>query len=103
MDEPRRIPIHRSLNRPHLLIGGERTLVQFAGLIAVLIVISGMSFFAVACGVTFWLVCIWALVRMGKADPQMSDVYRRHIQYKSYYSARTGAEALPAVVRTWKA
>ncbi len=86
-----------------MLIGGERTLVQFSGLIAVLIVISGMSLFALVCGVGFWIVCMWALVRMGKADPQMSDVYRRHIQYKDYYPARTGSQALPAPVRTWKA
>lgn len=103
MDEPRRIPIHRSLNRPHLLAGGERTLVQFSGLISVLIVISGMSFFALVCGVAFWIMCMWVLVRMGKADPQMSAIYKRHILYKPYYPAETGSDALPAPVRNWRA
>lgn len=103
MDEPRRIPIHRSLNRPFMLIGAERTLVQFAGLIAALIVLSGMSFFSLTCGVIFWSVCLWGLVRMGKADPQMSKIYQRHIMYKAFYPASAGAYAGPVPVRSWKA
>lgn len=102
MDQPRRIPIHRSLNRPHLLLGGERTWVQFSGLISALIVISGMSLFSVVAGVLFWSACMWALVKMGKKDPQMSSVYKRHISYADYYPAQTGTSAPPAPVEPWK-
>jgi type IV secretory pathway TrbD component len=39
-------------------------------------------------GVLFWMCSFWALNQMGKADTQMSQVYQRHIRYRSYYSAR---------------
>jgi len=41
MDEPRRIAIHRSLNRPHLLMGAERNLVLAVGVLTALLIFSG--------------------------------------------------------------
>ena len=102
MDEPRRIPIHRSLNRPHLLLGGERELVQFSGLISVLIVLSAMTLVSVACGFLFWSLAMAALIRMGRTDPQLSKVYQRHIRYRPFYPPKTGGGARPANVPTWK-
>lgn len=103
MDEPRRIPIHRSINRQHFLLGGERELVQLSGLLAALIAFSGMSFLAVGCGVLFWIVCLAGLQRMAKADPEMSKVYRRHLRYKAFYPAISDVRATPPDVRKWKA
>lgn len=102
MDEPRRIPIHRSLNRPHMLIGGERELVQFSGLIAALIILSAMSLISLVCGLLFWTLAMAVLIRMGRADPQLSKVYQRHIRYKPYYPPKTGAHARSARVSSWK-
>ena len=88
MNEPRRIAIHRSLNRPHLLLGAERSLVLLAGLVTALLLFSGnISIVSITLAVTFWTGSFWALVRMAKADPQMSRVYLRHIHYRSYYNA----------------
>ena len=90
MNEPRRLGIHRSLNRPHLLLGAERSLVLMSGLVTALVVFSGsISLVSIGVGVTFWTCSFWALVRMAKADPQMSRVYQRHIRYRAYYSARS--------------
>jgi type IV secretion system protein TrbD len=102
MDEPRRIPVHRSLNRPHLLLGGERELVQFSGLIAIFIVLSAMTLLSVACGFVFWTLAMAILIRMGRTDPQLSKVYQRHIRYRPYYPPKTGANARPAGIQTWK-
>jgi type IV secretion system protein TrbD len=102
MDEPRRIPIHRSLNRSHMMLGGERELVLFSGLLAALIVLSGMNLISFACGSAFWTLAMAVLIRMGRADPQLSKVYQRHVRYKAHYSAKTGAHAPPAFVPTWK-
>jgi type IV secretion system protein TrbD len=89
MEEPRRIAIHRSLNRPHLLLGAERSLVLLAGLVTTLLLFSGnISPASITLAVVFWSGSFWALVRMGKADPQMSQVYQRHIRYRPYYNAR---------------
>jgi type IV secretory pathway TrbD component len=94
MNEPRRISIHRSLNRPHLLLGAERGLVLLAGVVTALVLFSGnLSPVSVVLAITFWSGSFWALVRMGKADPQMSRVYQRHVRHRPYYSARACIEA----------
>ena len=102
MDEPRRIPIHRSLNRAQMMLGGERELVLFSALLAVLIIISGMNLFSVVCGLTLWTLAIAVLIRMGRVDPELSKVYRRHIRYRAYYPPKTGEHAPPATVPSWK-
>lgn len=95
MNEPRRIAIHRSLNRPHLLLGAERNLVLLAGVVTALLLFSGsISPTSILMAVMFWSGSFWALVRMGKADPQMSQVYQRHIRHRSYYSARSCIDAM---------
>ncbi|MDK2126639.1 conjugal transfer protein TrbD [Parachitinimonas caeni] len=89
MEEPRLIPIRRSLNRPHLLLGAERSLVLFSGVITAMVIFSGkMSILSLVVGGAFWACAFWALVRMAKADPQMSQIYQRHIRYRAYYVAR---------------
>ncbi|HEY6925246.1 MAG TPA: conjugal transfer protein TrbD [Steroidobacteraceae bacterium] len=94
MDEPRRIAIHRSLNRPHLLLGAERSLVLLTGVVTALLLFSGnISIVSVVLAVAFWSCSFWALVRMGKADPQMSRIYQRHVRYRPYYSAHSDIEA----------
>jgi type IV secretory pathway TrbD component len=94
MNEPRRTAIHRSINRPHLLLGAERGLVLMAGVVTALLVFSGsISPTSILVAVTFWTCTFWGLVRMGKADPQMSRVYQRHIHHRAYYSARSCVEA----------
>jgi len=93
--EPRRLAIHRSLNRPHLLLGAERNLVLLTGVITALLLFSGnLSPLTLVLAVLFWSGSFWALLRMGKADPQMSVVYQRHVRYRSYYGARSCIDAL---------
>jgi type IV secretion system protein VirB3 len=94
MQEPRRIPIHRSLNRPHLLLGAERNLVLLTGVVTALLLFTGsISVTSILLAVAFWSGSFWALVRMGKADPQMSQVYQRHIRYRAWYSAHSCIDA----------
>jgi type IV secretion system protein TrbD len=92
--EPRRIAIHRSLNRPHLLLGVERSLVLLVAMITAILLFSGnISVPTILLAVAFWSGSFWALVRMAKADAQMSQVYQRHIRYQAYYSAHSCIEA----------
>jgi type IV secretion system protein TrbD len=94
VNEPRRIAIHRSLNRPHLLLGAERNLVLLVGVTTAMVVFSGsISAVTITLGVVFWSGSFWALIKMAKADSQMSRVYQRHIRYHSYYSARSCVSA----------
>lgn len=102
MDQPRRIPIHRSLNRPNLILGGERELVLMTMLFAAMIAFTASTMVQVGIGVVFWLAVHTMLVEMAKNDPMMSKVYIRHVRYKGYYPAQTGMYAqLPNAPR-WK-
>lgn len=102
MDEPRRIPIHRSLNRPNLIMGGERELVLMTMLFAAMIAFTASSWVQVVVGVVFWIIVHGALVEMAKNEPHMSKIYLRHVRYKGYYPAQTGMNAqLPNAPR-WK-
>jgi len=94
VEEPRRVAIHRSLNRPHLLMGAERSLVLAVGVLTALLVFSGsISPTSITLAVTFWASAFWGLTRMAKADPQMSLVYQRHIRYRGYYGAHSCIDA----------
>jgi type IV secretion system protein TrbD len=94
MEEPRRVTIHRSLNRPHLMLGAERSLVLMTGMITAILLFSGnLSMVSVGLAVVFWTASFWALIRMAKADSQMSQVYQRHIRYRAHYNAHSCIEA----------
>jgi len=103
MEAPRRIPIHRALNRPTLLLGADRELVMGAGLLAGILVFSVGTWWGVVMGVAFWLVAVYALSRMGKADPLMRSVFIRHQKYRSYYpAAARWCGTLRSMPLTWK-
>lgn len=102
MDEPRRIPIHRSLNRPNLLLGGDRELVLMTMLCAAMVGFTASSLLQLGIGVVLWLAVHAGLVQMAKADPNMRDVYVRHVKYRAFYSARTGHDSKPLQAPEWK-
>ena len=103
MEAPRRIPIHRSLNRPPLLLGGDRELVLGAALLAGILVFSLGTWWGVVMGIAFWLVSVGILSRLGKADPIIRPVFIRHQKYQSYLppSARWCGKTR-SVPLTWK-
>ena len=83
--ELRKIPIHRSLHRPNLLLGAERELILLTGLAAFTLVFVAMSPPVMAIGAFVWGVGAGLLRVLAKKDPQMSKVYIRHIRYRRYY------------------
>ena len=102
-DQPVLTQMHASVNRPQLLMGGDRELVLLAGLLCGVMAVSVMtimSFFAA--GVSFGAI-VMVLSRLGKADPLMRKVYSRHIRYKDFYPAKSGKKALGFPTRmSWK-
>lgn len=91
MSELRRIPLHRALYRPTLMLGGERELVLFSGSLAGGLALTALNLPAIIAGAALWLVCLFGLRMMAKADPQMSKVYMRAVKYQGYYPARSRA------------
>lgn len=82
-------PIHKSLCRPSLVLGCDRELILFSGLLTGALVFSAMDLVAFFVGILIWVFSLFAFRRMAKADPQMRHVYLRHRMYKRYYSPRS--------------
>ncbi len=87
--ELRRTILHRALYRENLLMGGERELVMFSLLVSGGLVASALNFPAFLVGGAIWGTSIGLLRMMAKADPYMSQVYRRSLRYAPYYPARS--------------
>ncbi|MFA9394661.1 MAG: conjugal transfer protein TrbD [Halodesulfovibrio sp.] len=84
----REIPVHQSLHRHTLVLGAERDIVMTAALICFLIGFGGFTLPSGVVGFSLWTVLVFILRRMAKADPQMSVVWRRHIDLQDFYEAK---------------
>src|SRR5713101_4998276 len=88
--------IHQSLTRPILLAGAERPLAISNWITAAASIFGGgLHWYTVAMGAFLLTVGHWALVQAAKFDPQLSQVYVRHIRYQDYYLARASIWAPP--------
>ena len=95
-DKPREIVIHQSVNRPNLLLGGDRELVLVMIMIAAGLAFSLASWWGVGLAAVLWIGSMAALQRMGKADPLLRSVYLRHIRYVDFYPAKSGLHSRAA-------
>jgi len=84
----RHVVVYRALQRPNLLLGGERELVLTALLLAGALVFSALNLPAFVVGSLLYAISLLALRRMARADPLMSHVYRRHLRYAAFYAAK---------------
>ncbi len=87
MENVRLTPFYRALHRPQQIMGGERELMLFSMLVAGSLIISAMNLVAALIGVTIWLICVYGLRLMAKADPEMSKIYIRQLKYNHYYGS----------------
>ncbi|MDR1611524.1 MAG: conjugal transfer protein TrbD [Planctomycetota bacterium] len=79
------VPIHRGLTRRNLVLGCDRELVLFSGLIAGTLVFYAFEIKAAIVGIAFWIFSLFILRLMAKHDPRMRETYLRHRLYKPYY------------------
>lgn len=84
-------PFSPALNRPHLLLGGERKLVILVIVSALIVILSDISVVKIALGLLLWLVSVALLRRMAKYDPDLSAIYLRRVRYQAYYPAQSRA------------
>src|SRR3954452_8665241 len=85
----RKIPIHRSGIRPHLLLGGDREMVLFLGLVSFTLIVVTFQGPAALFGVVLWFVGLFLLRMAGKSDPQLRRVFVRAILWRGHYQARS--------------
>lgn len=88
MVEIRHAPIHQSLHRHNLVMGAERELTMGSALIALLVGVGGMTIISGIAALVFWVIALFVLRRMARADPQMSKVWMRHIKQQDFYNAK---------------
>ena len=92
--------IHRSLVQPILLAGAERPLAIANWITAAALIFGGgLHWYTVAMGTFLLTLGRWALVQAAKFDPQLSQVYVRHIRYQDYYPARAPISASTPRIR----
>jgi type IV secretion system protein TrbD len=97
--EQQRTPIHQSLVRPILLAGAERRLAILNWLImAALIFGVGLHLYTLALAALLGTVGHWGLRQAAKFDPQLSEVYVRHLHYQRFYPPRAEVIAPAAPV-----
>jgi type IV secretion system protein TrbD len=85
MQQLRRVPIHRALNRPQLLAGADRELALGAGVISAMFIFALAKLWAIAVGIAFWIFAFHLLRLLAKSDPLMRPVFIRYQIYQSYY------------------
>lgn len=103
METPREIVIHRSANRPHLLLGGDRELVLFAALLSAMLIFALVTWWGVVAGISLWIAAVAALSRMGRSDPMLRQVYLRHVRYRPFYPAKGSIGQETALIpRRWR-
>lgn len=81
----RTAPIHRALNRPNLVMGCDREMIQFAGLVSGTMVFYILEWKSAVAGVCLWFIALFVLRRMAKADPYLRMIYLRNKSYRPYY------------------
>lgn len=84
-DTDNSVPIHASLNRPLLVMGGERQLVLMLGVIAGVFIVSLAQLWAAVVGIVIWVGGQYFLARAAAYDTQLSKVGPRHLKYKRQY------------------
>ncbi|MDF3982971.1 conjugal transfer protein TrbD [Luteibacter sp. PPL201] len=85
----RTVPIRRAGNRDNLVLGGDRELVLFTGLLAGALIFSAHDLKAAVFGGAMWVLGLQAFRIMAKADPKMRFVYLRQRRYRKFYPARS--------------
>jgi len=99
MEDQWQVPVHRSLIRPMLVMGGERELVMMTGMFAGIFIVSFFQVWAFVTGVLIWFVGIFFLQRMGEKDALLSKVFIRSLRYsrKSVIPASATPFAQPSM------
>jgi len=81
-------PMHQSLNKPILMMGGERNLVLLLMVLAGVFIFSLHAIWAAVMGVIMWLLGHFALIRAARFDWQLSKTGARSLKYRRFYAAQ---------------
>lgn len=86
-DEDISAPLHESLNRPLLILGGERNGVLLLMVVAGVFIFSLHALWAAGVGIGLWVLGQFALSRAGAYDTQLSRTGARSLRFQRFYAA----------------
>ncbi|MDQ7084930.1 MAG: conjugal transfer protein TrbD [Sulfurovum sp.] len=89
MSELLGLPIHSALNKPNLVLGGERELMMFTGLISATMIFVTLSLQSAIIGFFLWFSFSSLIRYMAKSDPLMSKIYLKQLTHQHYYPAHS--------------
>ena len=102
----RRVPVHRSLTRPHLLAGCDRDLFFMLTMFCGLLMMSGlMSMYwrNVILAIALWLAGIPVLAKLANYDANFKGIVMRSVRYLQVYLPASGklGSARPVQHKRW--
>jgi len=83
------VKVHSALNKPNLLLGGERELMLIVGLFSSVMIFIALTWQTFIIGVLLWTTLSMLLRMMAKVDPMMSKIYLRQLKYRDFYPAHS--------------
>lgn len=92
-------PLHASLNRPILLLNGDRELVAASIGLGVLLVLSMQSLIGLVAGVALSGGLVYAVQRFTTHDEQFWPIFRKSLKYSKYFPAQAHYNTLPPEIR----
>ena len=90
------------MHKPRLILGADRELVIFLGLLCSILIFVLLTWWSVIMGLILWLVGVSLLVAMGREDVLLRHVYLRHVKYQAFYPAKAEIGSVATrLPRTW--
>jgi len=83
------IPLYRALNRPLLLMGGERHLSLILLIVCGIFIFSLPHLWSALLGVFLWITGQILIAEAARYDPLLSRVTIRHLRFQKAYLAQT--------------
>lgn len=96
------LPYFHSLNKKPLVSGVNRELFNLISTLSIALAYSGrfLNVLADFCAILLFVICIYFGRKISKVDPQILEVYKRHIHYKNYYPPISGIHASTPLLKS---
>lgn len=95
------LSFYHSLNKTTTIMGVNKELFNLLSTLAFAIAFSGrfINIFADVFAIGFFLAGYKLAKQLSTVDPQIMEVYRRHINYRKYYPPIAGAHANNKIIK----
>ncbi|MBU6468571.1 MAG: VirB3 family type IV secretion system protein [Betaproteobacteria bacterium] len=90
------VPLYRALNRPLLIMGGERHLSLMLIIVCGIFILSLPHLWSALVGVGLWVIGQVLIGEAARYDPQLSQITLRHLRFQRDYPARATPFARPS-------